>query len=439
MNSRSGNHWIVRALAVAGLMLGAAFAGAGSAQAWTYKVIHNFCAAYNCDDGGYPHSALVMDSAGTLYGVTGATIGSGTAFQLAPAGGKWKYGLLYSFCAEINCADGALPNGPLVIDVSGNLYGTTSNGGGARVGSVFELSRSGDRIRRSLVTLHSFILSGDGQNPAAGLTYQGAASGVPYDGSSPLYGTTAGGGSNNAGTIFSLTPDGVISVESLLYTFCSNPPCTDGQNPDSELIVDAAGNLYGTAFSGGNSGSHGVAFKLTNNSGTWDESVLHAFCGRKDCRDGGPPGGALVMDASGSLFGNTVLGGSPRNGCCGTVFRLASDGSAFSKTYDFCSIRRRCRDGALPAGALLLDSSGTLFGTASAGGNFDGGDYQGAGVVFALTGSSLQLLHSFCADPNCFDGWAPEAGLVMDSAGNLFGTTILGGKYNAGVVFELSP
>lgn len=420
------------------ICLAAAVAPTGGAKAWTFKVIHNFCAAYNCDDGGNPRSTLILDSTGTLYGVApaGGPSAQGTAFQLAPTGDKWKYGVLYEFCVEFNCADGALPNGPLVIDINGNLYGTTASGGGTGYGTVFELLRNGDRIRRSLVTLHSFVASGDGQSPAAGLTYQGAASGVPFDGSSALYGTTSGGGRNSVGTVFSLIPNGVNSDEEILYEFCSYPSC--GQYPAAELIFDASSNLYGTAYYGGTDGN-GVAFKLTNNSGIWQESVLRTFCRLTDCKDGTSPQAALVMDASGALLGTTFRGGRPRNGCCGIVFRLASDGSAFDKIYDFCSNHRRCRDGANPTSALLLDSSGTLFGTASAGGNYDGGDYQGAGIVFALTGSSLQVLHSFCSEASCADGWRPVGGLAMDAAGNLFGTTVLGGKFNGGVAFEISP
>jgi uncharacterized repeat protein (TIGR03803 family) len=237
--------------------------------------------------------------------------------------------------------------------------------------------------------------------------------------------------------VFKLTPDG---TETVLYSFTGG---SDGLAPLAGLIADAAGNLYGTTeISGG-------VFKLSPpgpectpvSPNLWCETVLHSFCSKPNCSDGVTPYGALIADAKGNLFSTTASGGASN---AGTVFRLSPDGTE-TVLYSFCS-KPSCSDGAFPFAGLLGDSAGNLYGTTEYGGGLGCG--SGCGVVFKLsppgpgcTPVSPNLwcetvLHSFANSPS--DGANPVAGLIADSKGNLFGTTLGGGDSEYGVVFELT-
>jgi uncharacterized repeat protein (TIGR03803 family) len=179
-----------------------------------------------------------------------------------------------------------------------------------------------------------------------------------------LYGTTTYGGSRNYGTVFELSPTSTGWSETVLYSFCSQSNCPDGSNPWAGLIMDGAGSLYGTTQFGGNR-SWGTVFKLEPSSGGWVETVLHNFC--LFCGDGSIPQAPLVMDASGKLYGTTIQGGV--NSCsgsagCGVVFELTptNDGWAESVIYRFCS-QANCSDGVFPQAGLLMDGAGNLYGT----------------------------------------------------------------------------
>lgn len=424
------------------LILAAMAMFAGHAHAWTYKVLYNFCTEYDCYDGKAPQSKLLIDAAGNLFGVTqlGGRTGAGAAFKLSPTPDGWKYRRIYSFCSRFSCSDGLTPNGPLIVDVTGNLYGTTQYGGVNNDGTAFELVDAVNKERYSFHDLHDFAFNPDGRFPAAGLTYAGAASGAPYDGNSPLFGTTTAGGIAG-GTAFQLTPGGGTWSEAVIYNFCSQSDCEDGLNPSSELSVDSSGHLYGTTpyGKGGYNGESGLLYRLGYASGQWSETIVHTFCGLKNCRDGRFPLSALTIDGLGNLLGSTPVGGTQKKGCCGTLFTVQIDGSGFATLYDFCS-RRDCKDGVRPDGTLTQDSAGVLYGVATnGGGNYDGEDDSAAGTVFALNGSAFEALHRFCSERDCADGKHPFGGVVIDPAGDLYGTTEAGGKFNAGVVFELTP
>jgi len=425
----------------------AASASWSGASAYTLTTLRNFCALRSCTDGQYPQGGLITDAAGTLYGATsqGGQFGKGTIYQLSrdPNTGKFVYRLLYSFCPQAGCGDGESPTGPLIIDTAGNLYGTTNVGGSANGGVAFELAvKSGKRIR-TLKVLYAFgSQSGDGYQPYAGLTYAGAASGIPYDGVSSLFGATSEGGAQRAGTAFELTNNGGSWSETVIYNFCSKVVgvCRDGRNPSGGLVVDGSGILFGTAQYGGEYG-HGIIFKLEEDAGSWTETVLHNFCAEANCTDGQYPSSTLVLDGMGNLFGTLPYGGTANGGCCGFIYKLVPRGtlSPYSIAYEFCD-KTDCRDGANPYGALIVDSSGNLLGTTETGGGHNtDGSHLGGGTVFSLSGSSLQTLYAFCARANCLDGKYPVAGLVMDPSGNLFGTTSAGGKFAAGTLFELTP
>ena len=224
--------------------------------------------------------------------------------------------------------------------------------------------------------------------------------------------------------------EGAAAPYQVLYNFCSQDGCADGAYPGSSLIMDGAGNLYGTTYQGG-FGQKGVVFKLAPD-GT--ETVLYNFCSQSGCTDGANPGGGLVMDAAGNLYGTTQYGGDPS--CypgfgCGTAFKLAPDGTE-TVLYNFCS-QSGCTDGAEPVGGLVIDAAGTLYGTTSAGGA------SGGGVVFKLAPDGTEtVLYNFCSQSGCADGAEPWAGLVTDTAGNLYGTTVGGGDYGGGVVFMVA-
>lgn len=433
------------------------------ASAYSIRTIYSFCrqGGSNCTDGGGPRGRLLEDASGNLYGVTATGGGglSGTIFELIPAHhGAWKHKILHSFCVASGCPDGAAPDSGLIADISGNLYGTTPAGGKYDQGIAYELTPNATRTRWRLKVLHDFCPGGDPHCPdgaftAAPLTYDGAASGALYDGTSALYGVAPFGGASEWGTVFRIQPVTGKKIWSLrtLYNFCAQPNCADGASPLSGLPVDGSGNLLGTTASGQGSGNSGVVFELVPNAKKtkWSETVLHSFCSVGNCLDGAFPSGGVVMDASGDLFGGTSEGGSGTAKCggsfgCGVVYKIVPNGAASQETvlYNFCSFAD-CADGDGPAGDLLVDASGNLLGaTAFGGGNDTERGGAGGGTLF-LSNEGHTVLYSFCAQSNCADGAQPLGDMIMDGAGNIFGIASVGGAIGldspGGTVFELSP
>jgi len=409
---------------------------AHSASAYTYKVIHDFCSKRLCADGDQPESGVVMDAAGNLYGTTfsggTASEAEGIVFELAPDAQRehWRSRTLYTFTYA--SPNGAYPWAAPILDTNGNLYGTTLGGGSFNHGVVYELVPNGTKTVRTLKVLASLS---DGVSPYGQLSYQGAATGVLFDGMSPLYGTTVQAGSSLSGSVYQLTLSGDAWNLTTLYKFCALADCQDGSQPVSAVTLDANGHIFGTTLAGGQF-NQGVAYELTESDGTWGLSVLHDFCRKKKCHDGAGPSNALVSDALGNFYDTASYGGANKNG--GLIFKLAPDGT-YTPVYNFCALRN-CADGALPRTDLLIGSGGTFYGvTTNGGGNNIDSSFAGGGTVFAFNGSTLETLYSFCALKDCHDGEYPVGGLIMDAQGNLFGTTSAGGKYGAGVVFELSP
>lgn len=247
--------------------------------------------------------------------------------------------------------------------------------------------------------------------------------GLLKDAAGNFYGATYEGGATNGGTIFKLTPG---STETVLYSFCPEgfPNCSDGFSPDSGLLRDKEGNLYGVTTGRGEA-IQSIVFRLAPN-GTL--TTLYTFCRQTNCIDGLDPVGGVVADKSGNLYGATYQGGAKNNG---TVFKLAPDGTE-TVLYSFCS-QTDCADGFHPNSQLVADKAGNLYGTAAGGAH---GDYSGAVFRLAPDGTET-VLHTFCTKRHCHDGRLPEAGLLMDDAGNLYGTTYYGGAQDRGTVFEI--
>jgi len=392
--------------------------------------------------GGLPFSNLISDSQGNLYGTAAQggnllcpyaiNVGCGVVFELSRASDGWKEAVLYTFVGT----DGMAPDGGLIFDDVGNLYGTTSGGGlqHCSCGTVFKLtpSASGEWTLTSLYTFSGF----DGGVPLSNLT---------LDSTGNLYGTAYAGGLtvcyNGCGVVFELSPSSNGTwKETVLHKFNQ----TDGSYPESGLIIDKAGNLYGTATAGGNLNCSGfdfvgcgLVFELSpRSSGEWGETVLRTFTG---INGGWQPFDSLTFDAQGNLYGTTALGGTDTHepGCnvgCGLVFELSRSSSGDwneEVLYSFTG----ADDGANPAANVVFDSAGNLYGTTQ----YDGDG--GQGTVFKLLPSSsgswnFQVLTTF----NGFLlGALPESGLLVDAAGNLYGTTPYGGGQGWGTVFEITP
>jgi uncharacterized repeat protein (TIGR03803 family) len=320
-----------------------------------------------------PDAGLLRDSTGNLYGTTldggvtscGNKIGCGTLFRLDGAGHET---VLYKLKGGMS--DGWAADSPVARDAAGNLYGTTEYGGPAEAGVIFKVAPDGKET-----ILHSFTAGSDGCTPI----------GVTLDGSGNLYGVAeeGGGGSTCAegeGVLFKLDTAG--NNFTVLGTFGGS----GGAYPDSPLLLDASGNLYGETAEGGNStgcsDGCGTVFEF---SATGQETVLYSFCSLSNCEDGQGPGGGLVRDSAGNLYGITEFGGKYRNcngDTCGVVFKLAANGTE-TVLHTFTG----GTDGALPAGGPVMDGLGNLYGTASEGGDanchFNG--IPGCGVVFKLT------------------------------------------------------
>jgi len=270
--------------------------------------------------------------------------------------------------------------------------------------------------------LHSFGGSGDGISPS---------SGVIFDPAGNLFGTTTAGGALGYGTVYQLSPGkGGSWTENILHSFPNPRSTQDGSEPSGGVAIDSAGNLYGTATSGGTY-SAGIMFELSPGANGWSETILYNFCSLEGCTDGGGPATAPVLDSAGNLYGATASGSGQ-----GVVYELMPSASGWQESvlYTFCS-KRKCADGKLP-GQVVRDREGNIYGPTELGGT--GGD----GVIFSLYGPnppdgqwSEQALHNFVGEN---DGDYPSGVILED--GFLFGTTIGGGEPCAcGTVFELKP
>jgi uncharacterized repeat protein (TIGR03803 family) len=388
-------------------------------RAQTFNVLYKFTGS---TDGANPYGGLVQDKAGNLYGTTasGGSSGYGTIFELTPnSGGGWTQSVLYNFTGG---ADGGSPSSSLILDSVGNLYGTTPPLGGSSAGTVFELATTSDGWVQSV--LYAFTgYNGGGSEPFAAPT---------LGKNGHLYGTTYAGGIDNDGIVYALTNAGGHWSEKTVYNFTG----TTGDGPSDALIFDPAGNLYGTTYSGGSAGG-GTVVELTRRS--WKEKTLYNFqCDNFGgaCKNGdaGHPEAGLVMDSAGNLYGAARFGGAYGDGAVFEVAALAGGKWKESVLYSFKS---GPGDGDQPFGTLVFDKSGNLYGTA-------GGGY--AGVVFKLIAGTdghwrETIVHRFLDS----DGDGPEAGLIIDASGNLYGTTGGGGNpgcsnnFGCGVVFEITP
>lgn len=361
---------------------------AQSAQGQTFKVVYSFTGP----DGAEPQGGVVLDRKGNLYGSTsiGGLTDHGTVFMVDPSGNEK---VLHSFTQA--GTDGWYPMCTLVADSVGNLYGTTSQLGKFFDGTVFKVSTAG-----SGTVLHSFK-GPEGALPLAGLVRDSAGN---------LYGTVSAGAAG-FGAVFKLDQNG---VETVLYSFSGES--NDGRGPQTALVRDSAGNLYGTTNYGGTS-NVGTVYKVTS-SGM--ETVLHSFTGGSD----GEFPSRLTLDSGGNLYGETEQGGLLG---FGAIFKVDTNG-VFTTLYTF----KNQGDGAIPAGGLIRDSQGNLYGTTQGGGSGQ------RGTVFRLDPTGTEtVLHSFAGPPT--DGAYPATGVTMDPSGNLYGTTNFGGTADGGTVFKLTP
>ena len=380
----------------------------------TYQVLYTFTGGA---DGAFPFTGLIRDSAGNLYGTT-AGEKTGTVFKLSPHG---KFKLLQSFAVPEGIYD--WPFSALARDSKGNLYGTIYYGGTDNLGMVYKLDKDDN-----FSALYNFTEPWD--------YVGGGPLGPPIlDAAGNLYGAAGGNGKCNGGgpvcgVIFELSPNG---DETVLHGF-SRP--RNGDYPEAGLVRDTAGNLYGTTMGGGHAGN-GIVFKLDSSG---NETVLHTFMGKPD---GAKPQFGLIQDKVGNLYGVTPEGG--KLGCesnltCGVIFKVDTSGNE-TILYSFTG----GSDGGNPYGPLIMDTAGNLYGVASFG-KLSNGD-PGFGVIFKLAPSGKEtVIYTFTGGS---DGLGPT-GLVMDSAGNFYGTTAGGGNLNdcippgglgdgCGVVFKLTP
>ena len=396
-------------LASAFLLIAAASAIA-SAQARTYKetILYSFA---NTPDGEYPGPGLLMDAKGNLYGTTegGGTLQGGTVFVLDTSG---KEMVLYNFSP--NPLNNPMPMGALVMDAQANLYGSTWEGGSASGGTVFKVAPNGQET-----DLHVFTgEGGDGFLSKAG---------VVIDKHGNLYGTTIMGGASGAGflgygIVYKVDPSG---NETVLYSFTGK---TDGAYPYASLVLDTKGNLYGTTYGGGDLSCQapsgcGTVFKVDP---AGNETVLYSFTGAYPDYGLSPVGG-LVRDRLGNLYGTTSYGGTvPYHG---NVFKLSPTGT-ITNLYSFTGSNG---DGEWPTSNLTLDGRGNLYGATSYGGSPD--CYLGCGVVFKVSPDGQEsILFAFTGSGT---GFEPSA-VIRAGRGHLYGTTVGGGTFNFGTIFELN-
>jgi len=460
----------ITALSLATLLFILILAGRASAAGPKTKTLYSFHGSH----GAYPLGALLFDRAGNLYGTAPEGAGAaqnGTVFQLRPPAGKarrWRETTIATF----NGDDGAEPYARLIADRSGNLYGTTAGGGASDSGIVFQLSPAATPgAAWTKTVLYDFPGGSGGAIPYGGLVIDktGNLYGTTFWGGNDCQ--TFG---LPCGIVFELrrpTAKGKRWTEMVIYRFKS---VQDGYWPFAGLVIDEKGNLYGTTIDGGKygtrrsvwssarkfaitrpfipimDGTDGTVFELTppaDGKGAWTKTILHSF---GQGYDGANPYSPLIRDEHGNLYGTTYFGGTSTN-CgfagesCGTVFRLAPPrrkGGVWRETI-LSSFESGSVAGANPYAGVAFDQHGNLYGTTNFGGTTISGICNyGCGVVFKLTPAGKgeawteTVLHRFV---NSNDGAYPVAGVVLGEKGALWGTTEFGGASGLGTVFEITP
>jgi uncharacterized repeat protein (TIGR03803 family) len=409
MGSRQISHSTYKALLISSTV---AFVAVAAWAATTTKLIYSFAGG---GDGEYTDTELVRDSAGNLYGtsVQGGTYGGGTVFQVTPGG---VHSVLYNFTGG---ADGGEPYKGVTLDAQGNLFGTAVTGGGGSCeggcGVVFKLTNSGGVWTQTVI--HTFNGS-DGSGPG---------SPVAIDKFGNVYGTTPTGGSFGMGVVYGISPNGTGGWNfHVIHTFTGG---TDGGGGSaSRLLLDGKGNIYGVCTIGGANG-FGNVYELVPIQGKWQLKVLYSF---KDQPDGALPYGGVVFDKFGNLYGTTYYAGAND---LGTVYRLTRGNGTWTESvlYSF----KGGTDGDSPISSLVADAAGNFYGTTSSGGAAS----CGCGVIFKMTHDSTgnwteSVVYRFPGAPGA--GFAYN-GMIRDSAGNFYGTTVHGGTGNDGAVYQFTP
>jgi uncharacterized repeat protein (TIGR03803 family) len=372
----------------------------------TEQALYSFAGS---GDGSNPAAGLVFDSSGNLFGTTqnGGAYGYGCVFELTPAqGGGWTENILYSFTGG---DDGSGPVSPLILDAAENLYGTTAYGGTYGDGTAFELVKVGWKLD----TLWSFG-SDDGVLPEGGLAFDNAGN---------LFGTLDSGGTHNAGAVFELTPKSGKWTRKIIHNFGG----TSGARPWAGVSLDAAGNVYGTAlYDGPGEVGAGIVFQLAPVGKAWKFSIIYNL--NKGGAGVGGPFGGVIFDPAGNLYGTTYGEG----GCAGTVFKLAPSVKGPWNPSILATFGGS--NGCQTYGPVAMDGDGNLYGATYSGGSGNNG------TIFELTGAdgyALTTLYNFQGSP---DGSEPLfMGVILDASGNIYGTTYDGGAYGLGIVFEVIP
>ena len=397
------------------LLLVLVFSATQPVRAQTFNVIYDFTPV----NGNTSTGTLLLDRAGNLYGTTqygqyGTCGYDGGAFQLKPTKSGWILNPIHCFTAPLGGDDGAFPinYGGLTVGPDGGLYGSTEEGGieapsgTSSLGVVFKLSPPPSACLSAvckwpITILHKFADSPDGSYPHGNVTFDSAGN---------IYGTTFEGG-DYGGIVYQLSPADGGWNETIIHTFHGG---NDGGSPQGGLVLDKAGNLYGTA---------GWVFQIKPSGSGWTYNVIYHFSGQGD---GYGTDTGLISDQAGNLYGSTPGGGS---GGGGTVFELSPSGDSWT----FTTLCNFTGNGG-PQSPLTMDAAGNLYGTTS----YDG--FYGGGSVFKLTKYGNNWV---CTDLHDFQqgtgGVGPIGGVTIAPNGTLYGTTSGGGKYGAGVVWEITP
>jgi uncharacterized repeat protein (TIGR03803 family) len=388
--------------AVALAVLSAMLISARPAQAQTEQVLYNFTGT---PDGQGPTSRLTFNGA-NLYGTTfsGGAYGNGSVFELAPNGsGGWTESILYSFCpASPSCTDGANPQLSYVtFDTAGNIYGTTTNGGASGNGVVFKLTPSGQTWTESVA--YSFSGEPDAANPINGLI---------FDSTGNLYGVAFSGGTGNNGAVFELSPAGANWTEKVIANLSTT---------DAGLTMTSSGYIVGATTST-------VFALIPNGSGGWNSDAIFTFNPADAATEGSEPNGTPWVDSAQNVYGTTTAGGKNKGG---VVFKLTPVKGVYKESLLFSF----GDTGAAPIAGVVLDSSGNIYGTTSAGGK------NGAGIVYELKapeggkGYIERTIQTFVGE----NGAVPYGALILDSNDYLYGSTYGGGADGNGAVFIANP